>query len=49
MGSGTAHPGYGIGLASVRERLRLMHDFRAEFHAGPTDDGRYRVLLAAPL
>jgi two-component system sensor histidine kinase AlgZ len=41
-------PGHGIGLASARERLRLMHDVRAEFEAG-RDGGRYRVRLAVPL
>jgi two-component system sensor histidine kinase AlgZ len=49
VGNGVAQPGHGIGLASARERLRLMHDFQAEFQAGPTDDGRYRVRLAVPL
>ncbi len=49
MGGGTSQPGHGIGLASARERLRLMHDFHAEFQAGPTEDGRYRVRLAVPL
>ena len=33
----------------VRERLRLMHDFRSEFQAGPIDGGRFRVRLAVPL
>jgi two-component system sensor histidine kinase AlgZ len=46
---GATPPGHGIGLASARERLRLMHDFQAEFQAGHTDDGRYRVRLAVPL
>ena len=45
----TAPPGHGIGLASSRERLRLMHDFRSEFQAGPIDGGRFRVRLAVPL
>ena len=49
MGDGTSQPGHGIGLASARERLRLMHDFPAEFQAGLTKDGRYRVRLAVPL
>ena len=44
-----APPGHGIGLASSRERLRLMHDFRSEFQAGPIDGGRFRVRLAVPL
>jgi two-component system sensor histidine kinase AlgZ len=49
VGAGSSQPGHGIGLASARERLRLMHDFHAEFHAGLTEDGRYRVRLAVPL
>ncbi len=49
LGGGVPHPGHGIGLASARERLNLMHDLNAEFHAGPTDDGRYRVRFAVPL
>ena len=44
-----AAPGHGIGLVSSRERLRLMHDFRSEFQAGPIDGGRFRVRLAVPL
>ena len=47
---GSAGPaGHGIGLAGARERLRLMHDFRSEFQAGPIEGGRYRVRLAVPL
>ncbi len=46
---GAAQPGHGIGLASARERLRLMHDLNAEFQSGLADDGRYRVRLAVPL
>ena len=45
----TSRAGHGIGLVSSRERLRLMHDFRSEFQAGPIDGGRYRVRLAVPL
>ena len=44
-----APPGHGIGVASSRERLRLMHDIRSEFQAGPIDGGRFRVRLAVPL
>ena len=44
-----APAGHGIGLVSARERLRLMHDFRSEFQAGPIDGGRFRVRLAVPL
>ncbi|MET0382034.1 MAG: histidine kinase, partial [Burkholderiaceae bacterium] len=46
---GAAPPGHGIGLASAGARLRLMHDLRAEFQAGPAADGHYRVHLAVPL
>ena len=42
-------PGHGIGLVSSRERLRLMHDLRSDFQAGPIDGGRFRVRLAVPL
>ncbi len=42
-------PGHGIGLVSSRERLRLMHDLRSEFQAGPIAGGRFRVRLAVPL
>jgi len=48
VGSASA-PGHGIGLVSARERLRLMHDFHAEFQSGPIDGGRFRVRLAVPL
>ena len=44
-----AQPGHGIGLASARERLRLMHDIHSEFQSGPVEGGRYRVRLAVPL
>ncbi len=44
-----APAGHGIGLVSSRERLRLMHDIRSEFQAGPIDGGRFRVRLAVPL
>ena len=47
---GQASPaGHGIGLVSSRERLRLMHDLRSEFQAGPIAGGRFRVRLAVPL
>jgi two-component system sensor histidine kinase AlgZ len=45
---GPAQPGHGIGVASARERLRLMHDLDAVFEAGPYRSG-YRVRLAVPL
>lgn len=41
-------PGHGIGLASVRERLRLMHDLESDFRSGVIEDGRYRVSLGLP-
>ena len=44
----TPRPGHGIGLASVRERLRLMHDLESDFRSGVIEDGRYRVSLGVP-
>jgi two-component system sensor histidine kinase AlgZ len=46
---GAPQPGHGIGLASARERLRLMHDLHAEFQSGMNEEGRYRVRLAVPM
>jgi two-component system sensor histidine kinase AlgZ len=46
---GAPQPGHGIGLASARERLHLMHDLHAEFQSGMNDEGRFRVRLAVPL
>jgi two-component system sensor histidine kinase AlgZ len=46
---GPTQPGHGIGLASARERLRLMHDLNAEFQSGMNSEGRFRVRLAVPL
>jgi two-component system sensor histidine kinase AlgZ len=46
---GAPQPGHGIGLASARERLRLMHDLHAEFQSGMNEEGRFRVRLAVPL
>ena len=43
-----SRPGHGIGLASVRERLRLMHDLESDFRSGLIEDGRYRVSLSVP-
>lgn len=43
-----SRPGHGIGIASVRERLRLMHDLEADFRSGLTEDGRYRVSIGLP-
>ena len=39
--------GHGIALANVRERLRLLHDVQAQFHAG-VDPNCYRVRIAIP-
>jgi two-component system sensor histidine kinase AlgZ len=41
-------PGHGIGLASVRERVRLMHDLEGDFRSGIIEDGRWRVSLSVP-
>lgn len=46
---GPTRPGHGIGIASVRERLRLMHDLDADFRSGLTEDGRYRVSIGLPV
>ena len=40
--------GHGIGLASVRERLRLLHDLDADVRSGIIEDGRWRVSLSVP-
>jgi two-component system sensor histidine kinase AlgZ len=48
MPTGTSRPGHGIGLASVRERLRLMHDLDADFRSGVIEDGRWRVSIGVP-
>ncbi|WP_225861114.1 sensor histidine kinase [Ideonella benzenivorans] len=45
---GASRRGHGIGLASVRERLRLMHDLDADFHSGIIEDGRWRASLSVP-
>jgi len=39
--------GHGIALANVRDRLRLLHDVRAQFRAG-MDQGQYRVRIDIP-
>lgn len=41
--------GHGLGLASVRERLRLLHDLEADLRCGLTADGRWRVSMGVPL
>jgi two-component system sensor histidine kinase AlgZ len=43
-----ARAGHGIGLSSVRERLRLMHDLEADFRSGVIEDGRWRVSFSVP-
>jgi two-component system sensor histidine kinase AlgZ len=48
VGPGPTRPGHGIGIASVRERLRLMHDLDADFRSGLTEDGRFRVSIGIP-
>jgi two-component system sensor histidine kinase AlgZ len=48
VAGGPGKPGHGIGIASVRERLRLMHDLEADFRSGLTEDGRYRVSIGIP-
>jgi two-component system, LytTR family, sensor histidine kinase AlgZ len=48
MPAGPSRPGHGIGLASVRERLRLMHDLEADFRSGVIEDGRWRVSIGVP-
>lgn len=43
-----AQPGHGMALDNVRERLRLMHDVSAQFHA--RQEGQvYRVRIVVPL
>lgn len=41
--------GHGIGMASVRERLRLMYDLDTDFRSGIIEDGRWRVSLSVPV
>ncbi|WP_174293499.1 ATP-binding protein [Sphingomonas bacterium] len=40
--------GFGIGLANVRERLRLRYGAAAELIAGPRAGGGYRAQIALP-
>lgn len=49
LAGSTSRRGHGIGLASVRERLRLMHDLDADFHSGIIEDGRWRASLSVPV
>lgn len=43
------HPGSGIGLANVRERLRHLYGDDQQVDAGWSTDGRFRVRIALPL
>jgi two-component system sensor histidine kinase AlgZ len=43
-----SRPGHGIGLASVRDRLRLLHDLDAEFHSGLDAQGLFQVRIGVP-
>jgi two-component system sensor histidine kinase AlgZ len=43
-----SHPGHGVALRNVRERLRLMHDVAAQFDAR-REDGLFRVQIVVPL
>jgi two-component system sensor histidine kinase AlgZ len=45
---GPTKAGHGIGLASVGERLRLMHDLDADFRSGVIEDGRWRASFSVP-
>ncbi|OYT89840.1 MAG: sensor histidine kinase [Burkholderiales bacterium PBB6] len=45
---GPTRHGHGIGLASVRQRLRLLHDLDADFRSGLIEDGRWRVSIGVP-
>lgn len=49
VADGPGKPGHGIGIASVRERLRLLHDLDADFRSGLTEDGRFRVSIGLPI
>jgi sensor histidine kinase YesM len=45
-----ANGGAGIGLANVRQRLRLIYgEERSELTAGKLDDGSFKVELQFPL
>lgn len=42
------HKGFGIGLANVRERLRIRFGGTAKFHSGPQQGGGYRAEIELP-
>ncbi len=46
---GPPRPGQGIALRNVRERLRLLHDVAAQFDAGISEPGVYRVRIVLPM
>lgn len=46
---GPPRPGLGIALRNVRERLRLLHDVAAQFDAGISEPGVYRVRIVLPM
>jgi two-component system sensor histidine kinase AlgZ len=46
---GPPRPGHGIALRNVRERLRLLHDVAAQFDAGFSEPGVYRVRIVLPM
>jgi two-component system sensor histidine kinase AlgZ len=48
LSRGPSTPGHGIALHNVRERLRLMHDVAAQFHAR-RDGDVFRVQIVVPL
>ena len=42
-------PGFGIGLANVRDRLAARYGAAAEFASGPLPDGGWRSVITLPL
>lgn len=44
-----ATPGFGIGLANVRDRLRMRYGSAASLIAGPAENGGYRACIELPL
>jgi two-component system, LytTR family, sensor kinase len=46
--NGDAAMGLGIGLANVRDRLRMLHGAAASLSAGPLDGGGYRARVTIP-
>lgn len=49
VSAGPPRPGQGIALRNVRERLRLLHDVAAQFDAGISEPGVYRVRIVLPM